>query len=172
MRSTFRGRVRTELPSMLHFSRQLTIIPFSQIIPVPHQLCNVTQVWASEHKCERLKDLRNVRKWYFPTGRRSHPYLVRARLAMRKASLLIPPLTPPNPHADAKGASLFVPDSSRAFLSCPRTMHDEIRTGPPYGDALSTPHCREAHIKTILSFQNLKAALPPGIPAGRRSNSP
>ena len=59
----------------------------------------------------------------------------RARLAKRKASLLIPALTPPNPHADAKGASLFVPDSSRAFLSCPRTMHEEIRTGPPYGYA-------------------------------------
>jgi hypothetical protein len=38
-----------------------------------------------------------------PTGRRSHPYLVRARLAIRKASLLIPPLTPPNPHAALRG---------------------------------------------------------------------
>jgi hypothetical protein len=36
--------------------------------------------------------------------------------AERKAPLLIPSLTPPNPHADAKGAPLFVPDSSRAFL--------------------------------------------------------
>jgi hypothetical protein len=45
-------------------------------------------------------------------------------------------------------------------------MHDEIRTGPPYGHALSNLHCREAQTKTILSFQNLEAALPPGIPAG------
>ena len=64
-----------------------------------------------------------------------------------------------------------MPDSSRAFLSRPRTMHDEIRTGPPYGHALSIPHCREAQTKTTLSFQNLEAALPPGIPAGRRSSS-
>ena len=63
----------------------------------------------------------------------------RARLAKRKASLLIPSLTPPNPHADAKGASLFVPESSRAFLSSPRTMHEEIRTGPPYGALVGMP---------------------------------
>ena len=56
-------------------------------------------------------------------------------------------------------------------MSRPRTMHDEIRTGRPYGDALSIPCCREAHTKTTLSFQNLEAALPLGIPAGRRSNS-
>ena len=79
---------------------------------------------------------------------------------------LIPSLTPPIPHAGAKGASLFVPDSSRANLSRPRTMHDEIRTGPPYGHALSIRHNREAQIETTLSFQNLEAALPPGIPAG------
>ena len=118
-----------------------------------------------------FEDATDVGESFSPTGRRSHPYLVRARLAVRKASLLIPALTPPNPHADAKGASLFVQDSSRAFLSRPRTMHDEIRTGPPYGHALSIPHCREARIKTTLSFQNLEAALPPGIPAGRRSSS-
>ena len=64
-----------------------------------------------------------------------------------------------------------MPESSRAFLGRPRTMHDEIRTGPPYGHALSNLHCREAQTKTILSFQNLEAALPPGMPAGRRSNS-
>jgi hypothetical protein len=45
-------------------------------------------------------------------------------------------------------------------------MHDEIRMGPSYGHALSIPHCGEAHTKTILSFQNLEAALPPGLPAG------
>jgi hypothetical protein len=31
-------------------------------------------------------------------------------------------------------------------------MHDEIRTGPPYGHALSTPHRCAAQIKTTLSF--------------------
>ena len=115
--------------------------------------------------------LKNVQESFpLPAG---GPILTSCVLAspIRKASLLIPSLTPPNPHADAKGASLFVPESSRAFLSCPRTMHDEIRTGPPYGHALSIPHCREAQTKTTLSFQNLEAALPPGIPAGRRSNS-
>ena len=79
------------------------------------------------------------------------------------------PSLPPSPTQSLRGHSLFVPDSSRAFLIRPRTMHDEIRTGPPYGRALSIPHCREAHIKTTLStlsFQNLEAALPPGIPAG------
>ena len=65
-----------------------------------------------------------------------------------------------------------MPESSRAFLSRPRTMHDEIRTGRPYGHALSIRHRRKAHTKTTSSFQNLEAALPPGIPAGRRSSSP
>ena len=36
---------------------------------------------------------------------------------------------------------------------------------------MSHPHHREAPIKTTLSFQNLEAALPLGIPAGRRSSS-
>ena len=39
-------------------------------------------------------------------------------------------------------------------------------------DRLSIPHCREAQKKITLSFQNLEAALPPGLPAGRRSSSP
>jgi hypothetical protein len=99
---------------------------------------------------------------FCPTGRQSRPYLVRARLAERKASLLIPSLTPPNPHADAKGASLFVPDLSRAFLIRPRTMHDETRTGPPHGHALLIPHCREAQTRITLSFRDQKAAIRPG----------
>ena len=37
---------------------------------------------------------------------------------------------------------------------------------------VSHPDRREASIKITLSFQNLEAALPPGIPAGRRSSSP
>ena len=95
----------------------------------------------------------------------------RARLAKRKASAPHSVPHSPQPPRCAKGASLFVPDSSRAFLSRPRTMHDEVRTGPPDGHALSIPQCRAAPIKITLSFQNLEAALPPGIPAGRRSNS-
>ena len=83
-------------------------------------------------------------------------------------------LTPPNSHA--KLADGFVKRARIRrerflFLSCPRTMHDEIRTGPPWGHVLTILHCREAQTKTILSFKNLEAALPPGIPAGRRSNS-
>jgi hypothetical protein len=35
----------------------------------------------------------------------------------------------------------------------------------------SQPHRCAAPMKTTLSFQNLEAALPPGIPAGRRSSS-
>ena len=34
------------------------------------------------------------------------------------------------------------------------------------GSTVSLPPHREAHIRTALSFQNLEAALPPGIPAG------
>jgi hypothetical protein len=130
-----------------------------------------------------------------PTGRRSHPYLVRARRSYRgsapppQAKPAEPPpsrslrslhrssfksLTPPNSHA--KLADGFVKRARIRrerflFLSCPRTMHDEIRTGPPWGHVLTILHCREAQTKTILSFKNLEAALPPGIPAGRRSNS-
>jgi hypothetical protein len=40
-----------------------------------------------------------------------------------------------------------------------------------YVATTSLPHSRAAPIKSTLSFQNLEAALPPGIPAGRRSNS-
>jgi hypothetical protein len=74
--------------------------------------------------------------------------------AERKASLLIPALTPPIPHADAKGASLFVPESSRAFLSRPRTMHDEIRTGPPLGAlvGVSEVHCSKTAEESIWSL--------------------
>ena len=107
----------------------------------------------------------------FP-ARAAVPSLPRACSPRGKKSIA-PHSVPHSPHPPryAKGASLFVPESSRAFLSCPRTMHDEIRTGPPYGHALPIPHFSEAHTKTTLSFQNLEAALPPGIPAGRRSNS-
>ena len=45
------------------------------------------------------------------------------------------------------------------------------RRSRPYGHALSIPHHCAAHTKTTLSFQILEAALPPGIPAGRRSSS-
>jgi hypothetical protein len=41
-------------------------------------------------------------------------------------------------------------------------MHDEIRTGPPCGHALSIPHCREAQKKITLSFRDQKAAIRPG----------
>ena len=107
-----------------------------------------------------------------PTGavvpyRAAVPSLPRACSPRSKKSIA-PHSVPHSPHPPryAKGASLFVPESSRAFLSCPRTMHDEVRTGPPCGHALSIPHCREAQTKTTLSFQNLEAALPLGIPAG------
>ena len=72
-------------------------------IPVSCQACNVGSVCSGEHKFELFEDSRNVRGLYFPTGRRSRPYLVRARLAKRKASLLIPSLTPPIPHATLRG---------------------------------------------------------------------
>ena len=81
------------------------------------------------------------------------PFPVRAAVSSlpracspRKKKSIAPHSVPHSPHPPrfAKGASLFVPDSSRAFLSCPRTMHDEIRTGPPYGHALSIPHYRKA----------------------------
>ena len=36
---------------------------------------------------------------------------------------------------------------------------------------MSHSHHREAPIKSTLSFPNIEAALPPGIPAGRRSSS-
>ena len=61
----------------------------------------------------------------------------------RKEKSIAPHSGPHSPHPPRhrlRGPSLFVPDSSRAFLSRPRTMHDEIRTGPPYGNALISAH--------------------------------
>jgi len=40
------------------------------------------------------------------------------------------------------------------------------------GSTVSLPPHREAHIRTALSFQNLEAALPPGIPAGEPIQQP
>jgi len=51
---------------------------------------------------------------------------------------------------------------------------DYAATAAVMFDRLHMSHSRhrEAPIKTTLSLQNLEAALPPGMPAGRRSNSP
>ena len=82
MRSTFQGRASIERRSMLHFSRQSATIPFFQILPVSCQLRNVSLWFAptnmSLSRSEARKDT-NVRASFSPTGRRSHPYLVRAR---------------------------------------------------------------------------------------------
>jgi hypothetical protein len=140
------------------------------------------------YESESFEDSKNVRESFSPTGRRSHPYLVHARRSYwgsappPAAKLPEPPpspslrslhrssfksLTPPNPHAKlADGFVKRVRIRREQFLSCPRTMHEEIRRGPSYEDVLLIPQCREAQKKTTLSFQNLEAALPPGIPAG------
>ena len=57
-------------------------------ILVSCQACNVGSVCSGEHKFELFENSRNVRESFLRTGRRSRPYLVRARLAKRKASLL------------------------------------------------------------------------------------
>ena len=54
-----------------------------------------------------------------------------------------------------------------------KTAHTRLTLGAMLhpGSTVSHPHHGAARTKTTLSFQNLEAALPPGIPAGRRSNS-
>ena len=129
----------------------------------PSSLCHVKPVMSNRFAPANISSscLKTQRTYESPSPyRQAVPSLPRA-CSPRKKKSIAPHSVPhsPQPPRCAKGASLFVPESSRAFLSCPRTMHDEIRTGPPYGHALSIPHCREAQTKTTLSFQNLEAAL-------------
>ena len=111
---------------------------------------------AGEHKFELFEDSEERTGVLFPFGRRSRPYLL--VLASQKKSIA-PHSVPhsPQPPRYAKGASLFVPESSRAFLSSPRTMHEEIRTGPPYGHAISIPHRRKGQRKITGSFCDPRA---------------
>src|SRR5208337_94470 len=91
---------------------------------------------SGEWEFEFLKDPRTLGESFsLPAG---GPILTSCVLASPKEKhrSSFRPSLPPSPTVrfrSPKGASLFVPESSRAFLIRPRTMHDEIRTGPPYG---------------------------------------
>jgi len=62
------------------------------------------------------------------------------------------PHSPQPPRKACGGIRYSCPDSSRVFLSCPRTMHDEIRTGPPYGDAISIPQDGQGRNRDVPAF--------------------
>ena len=111
---------------------------------------------ASEHKFEPFKDSRDVREFFSSSG--GGPVLT-SSCSPRKKKSIAPHSVPhsPQPPRYAKGASLFVPESSRAFLSSPRTMHEEIRTGPPYDSAISILYCRKAQRKITGSFCDPRA---------------
>ena len=80
----------------------------------------------------RSKDPRSVPAPFSTTGRRSHPYPLVTRLAKRKASLLIPSLTPPNPHAKLAGA--FVIRSG--FVASFSKLSSDYARGDKDGTAL------------------------------------
>ena len=103
------------------------------------------EIRACEHKRQLFKDSNSVRPPFSPTGRRSHPYLVRARRSYRgsapppAAELPEPPrspslrslhrspfrsLTPPNPDATLAGASLNVSGFVASFSKSSSAMHE------------------------------------------------
>ena len=122
----------------------------------------------ANHKFELHKNSTNVRESFFPTGRQSHPYLVRARLAVRKASLLIPALTPPNPHAKLAGAFVIRAGIVASFSKPSSDYARRDKDGTALWRCPINPTRKREPQKSVpCLFKILEAASRSGIPVGR-----